>query len=184
MATPPVVTVFSAPNYCGRYGNRGAFLRVLKHPTGRAFSKNAFRPLEIIEPVQFSETDHPTPLNYGNHQEELEGGIHRACPYLPTTFYGFSTRALDLLRTRSIEMVVPASPDTQKQQQQVRAAAKPKAPKFKSPTDLFKSAAESDSLNEKNPVVVAEKVALAKKRLSLVRFFCFEREHLLVEINK
>jgi hypothetical protein len=30
-AIPPVITIFSAPNYCGTYGNKGAILRIEVH---------------------------------------------------------------------------------------------------------------------------------------------------------
>jgi len=156
---PPVVTVFSAPNYCGRYGNRGAFLRV--HAKSQAANAHRHagrpvRPLEIIEPVQFSETEHPPPVALEHHQQETESGLHTACPYMPTTFYGFSSRAVVLARTRLVHVV----------NSQPRAAAAPRG--FKSPTDVFRSAAQSDALNEMSPRVVAGKAQEAKRRLSLM----------------
>jgi len=157
---PPVVTVFSAPNYCGRYGNRGAFLRVHAKSQAANAHRNAgrpVRPLEIIEPVQFSETEHPPPVALEHRQQETESGLHVACPYMPTTFYGFSSRAVALARTRLVH-VVSAQP-----------AATLKAPRsFKSPLDVFKNAAQSDALNEMSPRVVAGKAQEAKRRLSIM----------------
>lgn len=97
---PPVVTVFSAPNYTNKYGNLGAFLRVHANPPFKPLKDKTkgrgagFKPLELLEPVQFTEVPHPAPMQHPNEQAEQVTAITSTCPYMPTTFHAFIKRAV------------------------------------------------------------------------------------------
>lgn len=129
---PPVITIFSAPNYCERYGNKGAFLRIHPFPPAvkvkdKKKGKGAgYKPLELLEPVQFSEVPHPPPMQVKNQTMEQQGQIVNACPYMPTTFHAFLKRATDLAekdldvqaaareRARASRAIAPITMDPEK----------------------------------------------------------------------
>lgn len=99
---PPVVTVFSAPNYTNKYGNLGAYLKVHANPPFKPVKDKSkgkgvgFRPLELLEPVQFKEVPHPAPMQFENEQMGQLLKITSTCPYMPTTFHAFIKRALEV----------------------------------------------------------------------------------------
>jgi len=94
---PPVITIFSAPNYLGKYANLGAFLKV---SSAKAFSERGggFKPIDLLEPVQFEAVKHPEPLVLESETEKQTFKIEQACPYMPTTFETFVHRALEFGR--------------------------------------------------------------------------------------
>ena len=99
---PLVTTVFSAPDYCGRYGNLGAFvvlqsdysLTDLDDVVSESLPRHSHGQ---VTAVQFSEAEHPEPKSHG------EGAVNRvqlrleeSCPWMPTTFSEFVKRAIEL----------------------------------------------------------------------------------------
>ena len=91
---PPVITVFSAPNYLGTYGNQGAFLRV-SSAKDRSNQSGGFKPIDLLDPVQFKAVAHPEPLILASETQMQKSTIENACPYMPTTFDSFIAAALD-----------------------------------------------------------------------------------------
>lgn len=78
-----VITVFSAPNYCGRYGNRGAYVFI--HPD------------RDYEAIKFdSVTNQPDPRMFDSVVLETNNRIVETLPFMPTTLGGFVNRALEL----------------------------------------------------------------------------------------
>jgi diadenosine tetraphosphatase ApaH/serine/threonine PP2A family protein phosphatase len=151
---PPVITVFSAPNYCNKYGNKGAFLRLHAHPPfqkpPKGKSKGAgFKPLELLEPVQFDDVPHPPPMQYRNEQAEQQAQITSACPYMPTTFHAFIKRALELAQKAEDEYL--------------EEKAREEAAKALAPVPIPKKRAGSkdldDSLRDAEEVALEEKLA-------------------------
>lgn len=99
--TPPVVTVFSAPNYTGKYGNLGAVLKLHSQPPGvKAAGKKTgtgFRPLELVEPIQYQQVSNiPPPMVLNNEHKDQVLQITNTCPYMPTTFRAFIKSALEI----------------------------------------------------------------------------------------
>lgn len=91
---PPVITVFSAPNYLGTYGNRGAFLKV-SSAKDRGAQGGGFKPIDLLEPVPFTAVPHPQPIILESETQQQRTTIEQACPYMPTTFDSFVARALE-----------------------------------------------------------------------------------------
>ncbi|GBG30617.1 Serine/threonine-protein phosphatase 2B catalytic subunit [Hondaea fermentalgiana] len=95
--TPPVITVFSAPNYTGRYGNKAAFLRLTNKVPGRRINRlTGVRPMQLLEPTQFLAVPHPDPIFVENEQQKQVLRLETTCPYMPTTFHAFVTKAIEL----------------------------------------------------------------------------------------
>lgn len=99
---PFVATVFSAPNYCGRFQNRAAYIEVLKAPkSSRGSSKRKSRKLSattlaesVISPNAFEAVTSPEPLCIESESAKAFLTIEQTCPYMPTTLNGFIQRAL------------------------------------------------------------------------------------------
>ena len=72
-AIPPLVTIFSAPNYCDRYGNKGAILRI-------------DMALDNFQIIQYNCVPHPLPHIRESESEKHSLAIVQACPYMPTSF--------------------------------------------------------------------------------------------------
>ncbi|KAH9247052.1 hypothetical protein BASA81_015404 [Batrachochytrium salamandrivorans] len=102
--TPPVVTVFSAPNYTGKYGNLGAVLKLHPQPpgikagtSGKKTGGTGFRPLELVEPIQYQQASNiPPPMVLNNEHKDQVLQITNTCPYMPTTFRAFIKSALEI----------------------------------------------------------------------------------------
>jgi len=83
-----VITVFSAPNYCGRYGNRAAYLSI----------ENGF-----LTPWRFDPApNQPEPVAFDSVSAQVSSSIAQTCPYMPTTLQGFVSRALELWSASSM----------------------------------------------------------------------------------
>ncbi len=83
---PPVITVFSAPDYCQKYGNIGAVLHI-----GST--------VEEFEPLTFSAVENqPEPLHTGESETTLaQKRIESVVPFMPTNFRGMLTACYELL---------------------------------------------------------------------------------------
>ena len=66
---PPVITVFSAPNYCDKYGNDAAVMTV--HKSGELSYK------------KYSAVEHPSPLLINSKQDQLLSSLKNQLPYMP-----------------------------------------------------------------------------------------------------
>lgn len=80
---PPVITIFSAPNYCDRYQNKAAIL----------FIDAA---LDNFRVIQYDCVPHPKPENIESQQSNLLTTIINTCPYMPTSFRNFVRLAVEL----------------------------------------------------------------------------------------
>ena len=102
-----VVTVFSAPNYCGRYGNRAAYLMV---------EHEGADPLKVFryDPAP----NQPEPATFDSVSMEISSGIASSLPFMPTTLSGFVNRALQLWTATAIK---EAQEELLSRQQQVAA---------------------------------------------------------------
>eukprot|EP01041_Mallomonas_annulata_P007631 gene7631-15618_t len=80
---PPVITIFSAPNYCDRYENRGAILKI-------GLAEKEFRR------IQYSCVEHPVPEITENQANEHLSAVIASCPYMPIRFRDFIRTALEL----------------------------------------------------------------------------------------
>jgi hypothetical protein len=66
------VTVFSAPNYCGKYANKGAIL-LLGYE------------LDEFQYIQYDCVPHPPPSTVENEMNNQIAAVLKACPYMPST---------------------------------------------------------------------------------------------------
>jgi len=98
---PPVITVFSAPNYCGRYGNKGAFMRI--HHVSSQAGNTGFKPIDLLEPVQFDAVDHPDPIVLESETVKQTMKIEKQLPFMPTTFSTFLAKARELVNEEEAE---------------------------------------------------------------------------------
>jgi diadenosine tetraphosphatase ApaH/serine/threonine PP2A family protein phosphatase len=99
MSVPPVITVFSAPNYCGRFGNKGGFVRIgAAAPSSPAHQRSrGSGPLLRVE--QYSATMHPPARSFPSRAIELNKQLTSALPYMPATgWVAFFTRVVALRR--------------------------------------------------------------------------------------
>ena len=87
-----VVTVFSAPNYCGRYGNRAAYL-MIEHDGAEPLKAFKYDPAP----------NQPEPATFDSVTMEINSGIATSIPFMPTTLIGFVNRALQLWSATAIK---------------------------------------------------------------------------------
>mmetsp|Transcript_11478 Transcript_11478/g.42852 ORF Transcript_11478/g.42852 Transcript_11478/m.42852 type:complete len:993 (-) Transcript_11478:453-3431(-) len=80
---PRLITIFSAPNYCDRYGNRGAILRIGENVT--------------VE--QYEASPHPEPAFVDSQADLWSQIIQKTCPYMPYTIHEFVQIAKKLCST-------------------------------------------------------------------------------------
>eukprot|EP01038_Epipyxis_sp_PR26KG_P004916 gene4916-6879_t len=80
---PPVITIFSAPNYCDRYQNKGAIL----------FIDAA---LDNFRVIQYDCVEHPKPDSVESQNTNLIQAILTTCPYMPTSFRNLVKLAVEL----------------------------------------------------------------------------------------
>lgn len=80
---PPVITIFSAPNYCDRYGNKAAILHIDSA-------------LDGFRVIQYDCVEHPVPDISDSQTENYMDAIIVACPYMPSSFRDFVKLALQL----------------------------------------------------------------------------------------
>ena len=67
---PPVITIFSAPNYCDHYTNKGAILHI-------GTTKKDFRR------IQYQCVEHPKPEITESQASAHQFAVISACPYMP-----------------------------------------------------------------------------------------------------
>lgn len=80
---PTVITVFSAPNYCDRYDNQGAILKIAMGLDGFQF-------------LQYSCVPHPVPDVIESQMNNQIMSVIQTCPYMPTSFRDFVRVAIEL----------------------------------------------------------------------------------------
>lgn len=80
---PTVLTIFSAPNYCDRYGNKGSILRI-----GNT--------LDEFTLLQYENVEHPKTRKFENPMENHIATVIAICPYMPTSFREFVRLALEI----------------------------------------------------------------------------------------
>jgi diadenosine tetraphosphatase ApaH/serine/threonine PP2A family protein phosphatase len=167
---PPVITVFSAPNYCDRYGNSGAVLRLTQ---------------EDLEPevCNYSCVPHPSPVDQPNRAELHFSALIEACPYMPSTFRDFVKMASRLgpaqpLFREDDEVDEPGSPtsmtapltpeaspalfasagDGEEGDPQVNSGGGLWAARRMTVHDKYEAEAANDRINELHPVVVRKRL--------------------------
>jgi diadenosine tetraphosphatase ApaH/serine/threonine PP2A family protein phosphatase len=85
---PPMLTIFSAPNYCDRYENKGAILLIDKE-------------LDGFRLIQYECVEHPAGSIEGNQTENSIIAIIATCPYMPSSFKMFVKYAVELVPEES-----------------------------------------------------------------------------------
>lgn len=80
---PPVITIFSAPNYCDRYQNKGAILLIDSA-------------LDGFRVIQYDCVEHPKPEIVESQTKTLIDLVISTCPYMPTSFRNFVQLAVEL----------------------------------------------------------------------------------------
>ena len=80
---PPVITIFSAPNYCDRYQNKAAILRI-------------DLALDEFRVIQYSCVAHPVPEVAESQMDNHFLAIINTCPYMPTSLSNFVRLAVEL----------------------------------------------------------------------------------------
>ena len=80
---PTVITVFSAPNYCDRYDNQGAILKIAMGLDGFQF-------------LQYACVPHPVPDVIESQMNNQITSVIQTCPYMPTSFRDFVRVAIEL----------------------------------------------------------------------------------------
>jgi hypothetical protein len=80
---PPLITIFSAPNYCDRYQNKAAILRI-------------DIALDDFRVIQYDCVEHPVPEIHESQTDNNILAIIAACPYMPTSFRNFVRLAVEL----------------------------------------------------------------------------------------
>lgn len=80
---PPVITIFSAPNYCDRYQNKAAILRI-------------DLALDEFRVIQYSCVEHPVPEVAESQMDNHFLAIINTCPYMPTSLSNFVRLAVEL----------------------------------------------------------------------------------------
>lgn len=80
---PPLLTIFSAPNYCDRYGNKAAILRI---DIG----------LDGFHAIQYECVKHPEPEIVESQTDNYILAIISSCPYMPTSLRNLVKMALFL----------------------------------------------------------------------------------------
>ena len=80
---PPVITIFSAPNYCDRYQNKAAILRI-------------DLALDEFKVIQYSCVEHPVPEVAESQMDNHFLAIINTCPYMPTSLSNFVRLAVEL----------------------------------------------------------------------------------------
>lgn len=191
---PMAVTIFSAPNYCGRYGNLGAFLTIADEeflsPPPKHLDRDRVGPLTAyLFPAVESQ---PTPLEFEPVNKHVNKRIEETCPYMPTTLHEFikfviSTADARLRREDSSGSMgspndplfvfdVPQTPPPSSQKSLSFHTAKGKINKaikkvaaLKAMTSPrhFDTAAASDSINEIHPTLMMLRLDSAQLQLRL-----------------
>ena len=189
---PPVITVFSAPNYQGTYGNKAAILTLLNNGPGK--SKN---PKDTLVPLSFEAVEEPPLVKLIDEQRRQVDAIETNIPYMPTSFDDFVAKAYELEKGDNLDLIKPhkerqASTTgdrrrSKKLEKGVGVAAKKhnfqahSAPSFRqlkglgddpkewssvaSRINQYQKAAKLDRLSEINPLVKAKKMEEAKEKL-------------------
>lgn len=80
---PLVITIFSAPNYCDSYENKGAILTL-----GRSLGEFQFAQYDCVE--------HPAPDDIDSEMNNQIAAVVANCPYMPSSFQDFVRLALEL----------------------------------------------------------------------------------------
>lgn len=80
---PPLITIFSAPNYCDRYENKAAILRI-------------DMALDDFRIIQYDSVEHPVPEIHESETDNHVLTIIATCPYIPSSFKELVRMAVEL----------------------------------------------------------------------------------------
>jgi len=193
--TPPVITVFSAPNYCGTYDNKAAYINI-GYPMEAHANRTPKKPLEAIVPVQFDAVEEPRLIEIVNAKKQNELDIEKMCPYMPMDANSFIARSIQLRELDSLDELINKEIDyneinlelidkeEEEQLDQVMPKRLEKFPsvraedpstwksiaerkkEFQRAASKYKDAQKKDRMNEMNPLKLAKLEDKAKKQVA------------------
>lgn len=102
---PPLITIFSAPNYCDRYENKGAILKI-------------DMALDDFRIIQYDCVEHPEPEILDSESDNHISTIISLCPYMPTSFPNFIRLAVELGPENLLELETDATLEEEEQEEE------------------------------------------------------------------
>lgn len=104
---PPVITVFSAANYCKKYGNKGAYLNIFRKPQG--FEGNLktakFPAISLLDPVQYDAAYEPPLVEFPNEKQKTNLSLKETVPYMPLGYAELLEKAQSLQKVDIVKEI-------------------------------------------------------------------------------